>query len=107
MTLDEDRLILHDLKGVNLRVGFFFGTREDLQKDTRCISYSVCWNSVDVLVDQVTVSEQISELDFYYSRPRLFIDDHKLSGEVVGFTTELGENNILTASCTILLGRDY
>ena len=107
MTIEEDRLILHDLRGVNLRVGFFFGTREDFLKDTPCISYSVCWQAVDVLVDQVTVTEQISELDFYYDRQRLFIDDHKLSGEVIRFTTELGENNKLTASCVILLGRDY
>ena len=107
MTLEEDRLILHDLKGVNLKVDFFFGTREDFLKDVRCISYSVCWKAVDVLVDLVTVAEQISELEFYYDRQRLFIDDHKLSGEVIGFNTEPDENNILTASCTVLLGRDY
>ena len=107
MMPEEDRLILHDLRGVNLRVDFFFGTREDFIKDVQCISYSVCWKAVDVLVDLVTVSEQISELDFYYDRQRLFIDDHKLSGEVIGFAAELDENRILTASCVILLGKNY
>ena len=104
--LEEDRLILHDLRGVNLTVGFFLGTREDLLKDTRCISYSVCYDSVDVQVDLVTVSEQISELDFYYTTQQLFIDDHVIDGDVISFRTEQNECG-LTAFCTIALGRDY
>ena len=32
MILEEDRLILHDLRGVNLRVDFFLGTREEYLK---------------------------------------------------------------------------
>ena len=106
MILEEDRLILHDLKGVNLTVGFFLGTREELLKDTRCISYSVCYDSVDVQVDLVTVSEQISELDFYYTTQQLFIDEHVIDGDVITFRTEQIEGG-LTAFCTIALGRDY
>ena len=106
MILEEDRLILHDLRGVNLTVDFFFGTREDLIGGTQCIDYSVCWKSVDVRVDQVTVSEQISELDFFYSQQRLCIDDHVIAGEVVRFQCEKIDE-VLTVSCTILLGRDY
>lgn len=106
MLLEEDRLILHDIRGVNLKVDFFFGTREDFLKDTRCIAYSVCWDAVDVRVDQVTVSEQISDLDFYYSTQQLFIDDHVLTGEVINFRIER-PLDVITVSCTILLGKDY
>ena len=107
MTLEEDRLILHDLKGVNLRVGFFLGSREEFIKDTRCISYSVCYESVDVRVEQVTLVDQLLDLDFKFNTQQLFIDDHKLSGEVLGFYCEPSDSGIITASCKILLGRDY
>lgn len=106
MTLIEDRLILHDLKGVNLKVNFFLGTREEFIKDTRCISYSVCYNSVDVKVYQLTVSEQISELDFYSISHQLIIDDHTISGEVINFEC-CHDESCLIASCAVLLGRDY
>jgi hypothetical protein len=106
MTLEEDRIVLHDLKGVNLRVGFFLGTREEFLKDTKCISYSLCWDTVDVKVDQITVSEILSELDFYYVTQQLIIDEHVIAGEVIDFRCERNEGG-LTASCTILLGRDY
>lgn len=106
MTLIEDRLILHDLKAVNLKVAFFLGTREEYVKQARCIAYSVCYESVDVRVDQVTVSEQISELDFYYTSQQLIIDDHVISGEVLNFEF-IRDNSGLVASCAILLGKDY
>lgn len=106
MTLEEDRLILHDLKGVNLRVGFFLGTRQELMKDTKCIHYSICWDTVDVRVDQLTVSELISELDFFYTTQQLIVDDHVIAGEVFDFRCEKA-NDIITASCVVLLGRDY
>jgi hypothetical protein len=107
MILEEDRLILHDLKGVNLIVGFFLGTRKEFIEQTKCITYSVCYESVDVRVDQVTYTEPLYGLDFYYSAQQIYIDDHILSGEVCGFYCELADNGILIASCTILLGRDY
>ena len=106
MLLEEDRLILHDLRGVNLTVGFFFGTQEEFFNDVRCISYSVCWEAVDVRVDQVTVSEQISDLDFFYTAQQLFIDDHILTGEVINFRTER-TNDGTSVFCIILLGKDY
>ena len=106
MMLEEDRLILHDLKGVNLTVGFFLGTREELLNDERCISYSICWDSVDVRVDQVTVSEQISELGFFFCHQQLFIDDHLLSGDVISFRIDQSSSGLI-AFCTIALGRDY
>ena len=106
MTLKEDRLILHDLKGVNLKVDFFLGTREEFLKDTKCIAYSVCYESVDVRVDQITLAEQLDELNFFYCTQQLIIDDHALSGEVLSFRCEKA-NGILTAFCKILLGRDY
>lgn len=106
MTVVEDRLILHDLRGVNLRVGFFLGTREEFLKDTKCISYSIYWESVDVRVDQVTLTEQLSELDFCFSTQQLIIDDHVIVGEVVSFRCKKVEG-VITASCTVLLGRDY
>ena len=102
----EDRLILHDLKGVNLKVDFFLGTRKELLDDMRCISYSICWDSVDVRVDQVTVSELISDLDFFYCTQQLFIDDQLVSGDVISFRTEQGTSGLI-AFCTIALGRDY
>lgn len=102
MTLEDDRIILHDLKGVNLKVDFFLGTKEEFLKDTRCINYSICWESVDVRVEQLTLSEELLELDFFYITQQLIIDDKAISGEVIDFRCEL-ENNIITASCKILL----
>ena len=106
MILEEDRLILHDLKGVNLKVSFFLGTRKEYLQDTKCISYSVCYDSVDVRVDQITYKEPLYELEFYHIAQQLLIDDHTLSGEVLSFRCEQ-TNTGLIAFCTILLGRDY
>ena len=106
MTLIEDRLVLHDLKGVNLKVNFFLGTREEFINDTKCINYSVCYDSVDVRVYQITVSEQISELDFYSISQQLIVDDHTISGEVTNFECKHNELGLI-ASCAVLLGRDY
>lgn len=107
MILEEDRLILHDLKEVNLKVDFFLGTRKEFIEQTKCIQYSVCYESVDVRVDQVTYCEPLFELDFYHNTQQLFIDDHILSGEVVSFYCEQTNSGLLTAYCKILLGRDY
>lgn len=106
MILEEDRLILHDLRGVNLKVDFFLGTRKEFIEDTKCIAYSVCYESVDVRVDQITLAEQLLELDFFYCVQQLSIDDNCISGEVVSFHCEQTDTG-LTAFCTILLGRDY
>ena len=106
MILSEDRLILHDLKGVNLKVDFFLGTRKEWVKDTRCISYSICWDSVNVRVDQITLTEELLELDFSYVTQQLIVDDHVITGEVVDFRCEKTDG-VITASCTVLLGRDY
>lgn len=102
----EDRLILHDLKGVNLKVAFFLGTREEYLQQAKCVAYSVCYESVDVKVYQATLTEQISELDFYYTSQQLVIDDHTISGEVINFDFRRKESGLI-ASCAILLGRDY
>ena len=107
MILEEDRLILHDLKGVNLKVDFFLGTRKEFVERTKCIAYSVCYESVDIKVDQVTYLEPLYGLDFFFSIQQIFIDDHMVSGEVINFCCEPTNNGILIASCTILLGRDY
>ena len=107
MILDEDRLILHDLKGVNLRVDFFLGTRKDLAHRSKRIAYSVCWELVDVRVDEITLSELISDLDFSFSTQKLIIDDHIISGEVFSFHCEPGEGGILSVFCKILLGNEY
>ena len=102
----EDRLILHDLKGVNLKVAFFLGTREEYLQQAKCIAYSVCYESVDVRVDQVTFVEPLYDLDFYSISQQLIIDDHVLSGEVLDFRFEQTTDGLI-ASCAILLGRDY
>ena len=107
MILEEDRLILHDLKGVNLKVGFFLGTRKEFIEDTRCIAYSICWESVDVRVEQVTLVEQLSGLDFHFNLQQLFIDEHTISGEVLSFGCERNPDGFITVSCIVLLGRDY
>ena len=107
MTLEEDRIILHDLRGVNLKVAFFLGTRAELLQQQKCVAYSVCYESVDVRVDQVTYIEPLYELDFYYSSQQLIIDDHVLSGDVLSFSCERDSDGTLVAYCKILLGRDY
>lgn len=104
--LEEDRLTLHDLKGVNLRVGFFLGTREEYLQQQKCISYSVCYDSVNVRVDQITLSEQLLDLDFWFTTQQLIIDDHVISGEVLYFECSVVDGS-LVAFCKILLGRDY
>lgn len=106
MILEEDRITLHDLRGVNLRVGFFLGTRRELLKNAKCVSYSICWESVDVRVEQLSLSEQILDLDFFFSTQQLFIDDKAISGEVIDFRCERGEDGIITASCKLMVGRD-
>lgn len=106
MILEEDRLILHDLIGVNLKVDFFLGTRKEYLEQQKCITYSVCYDSVDVKVYQITLIEPLLDLDFYFSTQQLIIDDHIISGEVISFYCEQKEG-IVTASCKILLGRDY
>ena len=106
MTLEEDRLLLHELRGVNLKVNFFLGTREEYLQQQKCVSYSVCYESVDVRVEQVTYVEALYELDFYYTAQQLIIDDHTLSGEVYDFQCEQTSSGLI-AYCAILLGRDY
>ena len=99
----EDRLILHDLKGVNLKVSFFLGTREEYMQQAKCIAYSVCYESVDVRVDQVAYIEPLCELDFHYCSEHLFIDDHIISGDIINFNCEQTSSGLI-AFCTILLG---
>jgi hypothetical protein len=104
--IEEDRIILHELRGVNVKVDFFLGTREDLIRNTKCVVYSVCWEAIDVRVDLITFTEQISELDFHFNTQQLIIDDHVISGEVIEFSCEAGEQEIINVSCKVLLGRD-
>ena len=100
----EDRLILHDLRGVNLKVGFFLGSRQEFM-DRQRVSYTLCWDTVDVRVDLVTCTEKISELDFFYSKQQLFIDDQILSGELVSFSCSKEEDKIVV-HCILAVGRD-
>ena len=106
MILEEDRLVLHDITEVNLKVDFFLGTRKEYLEQQKCVTYSVCWEQVNVRVEQIVISEQISDLDFYYSRQQLIIDDHVLSGEVINFNCRRAESGLIVY-CVILLGRDY
>ena len=103
MILEEDRLVLHDLKGVNLKVDFFLGNRKEYLRKTKCVTYSVCYESVDIRVDQITYVEPLYELDFYSVSQQIFIDDHVLSGEVIDFHCEQNDSGLI-AFCTILLG---
>lgn len=104
--IEEDRIILHELRGVNLKVDFFLGTRQELLDRTRCLAYSTCWKKVDVRVDIATFTEQISDLDFFFSAQQLFIDDHAISGDVVDFHWEAGDEGLIIAYCKILIDRD-
>lgn len=104
--LEDDRLTLHDLRGVNLKVDFFLGTREELLDETECTAYSIRWRAVDVRVDLVTVTERISGLTFYYQTQQLYIDNQIISGDVISFRTDV-IYSCISAFCTIALGRDY
>ena len=104
--IEEDRLVLHELRGVNLKVDFFLGTRKELLNNSKCIAYSICWNGVDVRIDLITFTEQLSELDFYFSAQQLFIDDHVITGDVIDFHWEVDEKEKIIAYCKILIGRD-
>ena len=104
--IEEDRLVLHELRGVNLKVDFFLGTRKELLNNSKCIAYSICWKGVDVRIDLITFTEQLSELDFYFSAQQLFIDDHIISGDVIDFHWEIDEAGLIIAYCKILIGRD-
>jgi hypothetical protein len=92
---DECQLILHDIKGVNLTVGFFL--------DTETFLYSICWNKVDVRVEQLTITELIQELPFTSNTQQLFIDDHLITGEVLDLRCELGSDRSVQAYCKIVI----
>ena len=92
---DECQLILHDIKGVNLTVGFFL--------DTETFLYSICWNKVDVRIEQLTITEPIQELPFTTNTQQLFIDDHLITGEVLDFRCELGSDGSIQAYCKIVI----
>jgi hypothetical protein len=94
------------LKGVSLKVDFFLGTRKDLLDRSKCVAYSICWRGVDTRVDLITSTEQLYELDFYFSTQQLFIDDHIISGDVIDFHWEVDENKKILAYCKVLIGRD-
>ena len=104
--IEEDRIVLHELRGVNVKVDFFLGNRAEMLNQTGCISYSICWETVDLRVDMITFTEQLSDLDFYFSTQQLIIDDHVISGEVVDFRCEADDNGKIIAYCKILIGRD-
>lgn len=104
--LEEDRIILHDLRGVNVKVDFFLGTRAELLNRTRCLAYSTCWKEVDVRVDTVTFTEQVADLDFYFSAQQLFIDDCQITGDVVDFHWQVGDDGMIIAFCKVLIGRE-
>jgi hypothetical protein len=95
---DEYQLILHDLRGVNLTVGFFL--------DTETFLYSICWNKVDVRVEQLTITELIQELPFTYNTQQLFIDYHLITGEVLDFRCERGSDGSIQAYCKIVIRWD-
>jgi hypothetical protein len=97
---EEDRLLLHDLRGVNVKVDFFLGSREDLGG---CLTYSLCWEKIDLRLDIITIIEQISELEFWSQAHQLFIDDHVISGDVIDFRWEPVNNFV---HCKILVGSD-
>ena len=104
--IEEDRIVLHELRGVNVKVDFFLGTRKDLLNNTRCIAYSTCWREVDIRVDLLTFTEQLYDLDFYFSAQQLAIDDHLISGDVIDFHWEVDDAGKIIAYCKILIGRD-
>lgn len=83
---DEYQLILHDVKGVNLTVGFFL--------DTDTYLYSICWDKVDVRVAHTSITETIRELPFTSNTQQLFIDDHLITGDVLDFRCERGGSGI-------------
>ena len=91
---DEYQLILHDLRGANLTVGFFL--------DTDTFLYSICWSKVAVRVEQLTITEQIHELPFTYNIQQLFIDDHLITGDVLDFRCSVVDNNI-QVYCKIII----
>jgi hypothetical protein len=95
---DEYQLVLHDIKGVNLTVGFFL--------DTDTFMYSICWNKVDVRVEQLTITELIQDLPFTTNTQQLFIDDHLLTGEVLDFRCERGSDDSIQAYCKIVIRWD-
>jgi hypothetical protein len=95
---DEYQLILHDLKGVNLTVGFFL--------DPEIVLYSICWNKVDVRVEQITITELIHDLPFTCNTQQLFIDDHLITGEVLDFRCELVSDGSIQAYCKIVIRWD-
>jgi hypothetical protein len=96
--VEDDRITLHDLRGVNVKVDFFLDTEKRL--------YSICWDKVDIRVELCTFTEQISELDFFFSIHQLFIDDHRISGDVIDFRCEAGEQGVITAYCKIIVKWD-
>jgi hypothetical protein len=92
---EDYQILLHDIKGVNLTVGFFL--------DTETFLYSICWNKVDVRVEQITITEMLHELPFTCNTQQLLIDDHLITGEVLDFRCELGSNESILVYCKIVI----
>lgn len=92
---EDDRIVLHDIAGVNLTVGFFLDTDKSL--------YSICWNKVDVRVEQLTNTEMIHELPFVSITQRLFIDNHLITGDVLDFRCEAGADKSIQVYCKIVI----
>lgn len=96
--IEDDRITLHDLRGVNVKVDFFLDTEKRL--------YSICWDKVDIRVEQITITEMIHELPFTWNTQQLFIDDHLLTGEVLDFRCETGSNGSIQVYCKIVIRWD-
>jgi hypothetical protein len=95
--VEEDRVLLHDLRGVSLRVDFFCST------DLKHVVSSTFWTDVDVRVDKVTYEELISELDFYHQNYQLFICDQVITGDVLEFRYEVDETGGVLSYCKMII----
>lgn len=95
--VEEDRVLLHDLRGVSLRVDFFCST------DLKHVVSSTFWTDVDVRVYEVTYVEPIYDLDFYYTTHQLFICDQIITGDVLEFRYEIDETGGVLSYCKMII----
>ena len=104
--VEEDRITLHELQGVSLRVDFFYGSEKETAELPTQVQYSTFWDAVDVRVDLITFTECLSDLDFFFSGHQLFIDDQLISGTVIDFYYNVIDSKTVKAFCKIVIGWD-
>ena len=102
--LSEERILIHDLKKVNVKVDFLWDTKSELVDWNDCVMYPTFWTDVDVRVETLTFAEQLLGQVFVFNTQQLFINDQCISGDVLDFRCERDNSGKITVFCKVVVG---